>query len=582
MVVFLIHIQGRTMNFIIRMSLFFLVFAPITSFASEDRPFQVDRSVVIVGGGIVGLFEAYNSYKEALAKGERVQIIILEKNKKLSETTTYNIVPSLTPDEILAVVPRGDDLVAALNQKFNIGEGIRVDDVSGLDLLSERVAGFIDYAKIYGKDDKGHQARTDALLSLGKKSMDLWQQFYDEADPELQSILRQARYKPCTEVSSNERALYKGYRIDMIFEDPAAHEKVKAMQEKYQNLGYLSSRPLSPQEVVEMDPQLKNLVYKLSYVNTNNELVWADDAAALWRPGGCLDSYTFLPLFVDYLDKQMTVTLSNGEKVKLFEIKYDHKVVGSQINDCQEVEQLMISSQDGSTFLYPEKVLDMKQEFIFSPGEMTGVLKGCGFDEPYGAVFAGPSLVMRVDLSDENSNLYSSLDHYMELHQEGVVFSWQARKVGSQVYAGLAGTKAFYGNQLPNVAEEFAQYRNLHQLNTLNTVFPDLISSALGRPTQSQMLTKCDLDYLVKEKVLAKWVGCRTVAYDGFPTFGPLYANSQWVTNARATTHLGSGGASFVHGAIYMSRLAMKKKIDSATPLDDLELKVCTYSDSRR
>ncbi len=45
------------------------------------------------------------------------------------ETTTANIVPSLTPDEILCVVPRGKALVEKLQSAFNEPGGIRVDDV---------------------------------------------------------------------------------------------------------------------------------------------------------------------------------------------------------------------------------------------------------------------------------------------------------------------------------------------------------------------------------------------------------------------------------------------------------------------
>lgn len=35
------------------------------------------------------------------------RITIFEKNQSFTETTSVNIVPSLTPDEILSVVPRG-------------------------------------------------------------------------------------------------------------------------------------------------------------------------------------------------------------------------------------------------------------------------------------------------------------------------------------------------------------------------------------------------------------------------------------------------------------------------------------------
>ena len=64
-----------------------------------------------IGGGIVGAIEAYFAYLEAKNNGKKIRITIHEKNESISETTTSHIVPSLTPDEILSVVPRGQELV---------------------------------------------------------------------------------------------------------------------------------------------------------------------------------------------------------------------------------------------------------------------------------------------------------------------------------------------------------------------------------------------------------------------------------------------------------------------------------------
>lgn len=46
---------------------------------------------------------------------------------------------------------------------------------------------------IYGSDTN-HNDCTLSLLMLGKKSMDLWQQMYDEGDLELKSILEASSF----------------------------------------------------------------------------------------------------------------------------------------------------------------------------------------------------------------------------------------------------------------------------------------------------------------------------------------------------------------------------------------------------
>ena len=70
--------------------------------------------LTIVGGGIVGFLEAYYAYLEASRRGECVRVTIHDKNQTLKGTATAHIVPSLTPDEILSVVPRGQELINKL------------------------------------------------------------------------------------------------------------------------------------------------------------------------------------------------------------------------------------------------------------------------------------------------------------------------------------------------------------------------------------------------------------------------------------------------------------------------------------
>lgn len=67
----------------------------------------------------------------AKRRGESIRVTIHDKNQTSKGTTTAHIVPSLTPDEILSVVPRGQELISKLRLLFSEPGGIRVDDVEG-------------------------------------------------------------------------------------------------------------------------------------------------------------------------------------------------------------------------------------------------------------------------------------------------------------------------------------------------------------------------------------------------------------------------------------------------------------------
>jgi glycine/D-amino acid oxidase-like deaminating enzyme len=100
----------------------------------------VSSKTSIVGGGIVGALESYYAYKDAQKEDKKICVMVYEKGHSLdvsstgisSTNTSYNIVPSLTIDEILSVVPRGSELVEKLAVLFSQPGGIRVDDVSGI------------------------------------------------------------------------------------------------------------------------------------------------------------------------------------------------------------------------------------------------------------------------------------------------------------------------------------------------------------------------------------------------------------------------------------------------------------------
>lgn len=158
----------------------------------------------------------------------------------------------------------------------------------------------------YGKDEDGHRGRTEALLALGKMSMDLWQDIYDHADSELKDILIASNFNPCRERKDKEkRSLHDGYRIDLIYGVPNAMDKANGMKSDYEGLGYSDCRILSPDEVISLDPFLASFCDAHSESGVNESRVWKNDAIALWRPGGCIDTQVFLPLFHDYLKRVM-------------------------------------------------------------------------------------------------------------------------------------------------------------------------------------------------------------------------------------------------------------------------------------
>lgn len=196
---------------------------------AEARTYPTSK-LTIVGGGIIGFLEAYYAYLEARDRGERIRVTIHEKNDSIKSTTTAHIVPSLTPDEILSVVPRGQELIKKLKDLFSEPGGIRVDDV---DEVNDAICAheFKHAVQEYGKDEEGHRERTDRLLELGKMSMDLWQDIYNHADAELKDILVASNFNPCREQTNTEtRTLHDGYRIDLIYNDSNALIKANTMK----------------------------------------------------------------------------------------------------------------------------------------------------------------------------------------------------------------------------------------------------------------------------------------------------------------------------------------------------------------
>jgi hypothetical protein len=188
--------------------------------------------------------------------------------------------------------------------------------------------------------------------------------------------------------------------------------------------------------------------------------------------------------------------------------------------------------------------------------------------------------MLTIPVSLELLEKYKNFNQYMKVHQDGVILSWQARVRNGKIFIGVAGTKAYYGDQKPNKDHEFTKDRNLLQLNIVNDVLPEFISIALGRDTKGQTLQIEDLYQLERAHIAERWAGIRAVAYDGFPTLGAIYTiENKKIENGRCTTHLGSGGASFSPAVVAVSQgiVRMQPKFS-----EELTQSILTYGSSRR
>jgi hypothetical protein len=554
-----------------------------TIFAHSPIDVPISGKTYIVGGGIIGALESYYAYKDAQKNHTKLCITLYEKGDSFdftsaaqsSTNTAYNIVASLTIDEILSVVPRGSELVEKLAILFSQPGGIRVDDVEGVN-DSQSAHNFKEAVAIYGSD-KDHDDRTLALLMLGKKSMDLWQKMYDDGDKELKTILEASNFNPCREPrSSSKKFLHDGYRIDLIYGIPNAQAKALNMKADYEKLGYKNCAVLSPEEVIAIDPYLADFCYEHSELGSEMHRVWKKDSVALWRPGGCVDPRAFLPKLYAYLKNVMGQYIGSDNQIHdCFQLQFDKEVCEVQFDSrSADLRVTGLKFSDGTSQIEQEPAIDSR--YVFCPGEAVGTLNRLGFNEPVYAGFAGPSLLITIPLTADQIDRYQDFSHCMEVHKEGIVLAWQARFKESHIHIGVAGTKAFYGEKQPQKNEEFAKNRNLVQLNIINNVLPEFISLACGYQTRGKTMTKEELASLEKNGIARRWVGRRAVAYDGFPTVGPLYCNHRRISNARCTTQLGSGGVSFSHGAVFISRSSEQDTNDAFVQ------KILMYGDSRR
>ncbi|HXW59924.1 MAG TPA: hypothetical protein VEK06_00140, partial [Myxococcota bacterium] len=168
------------------------------------------EELVIIGGGHVGLIQALHAHRQAKKTGKNIHITIYEKNATVNETTAANIWNSHTPDEIVSVVPRGEELKEKLEIPFNLPKGIKVSDVQGVN-DSDSAKRFIDAVAIDGKNTALHERRTAALLRLGKAGMKLWQELSENAKKKLKAKFDKSNFHVCS-----ENAGEAGYRVDLL------------------------------------------------------------------------------------------------------------------------------------------------------------------------------------------------------------------------------------------------------------------------------------------------------------------------------------------------------------------------------
>ena len=534
------------------------------------------RKQTIIGAGIVGAMEAYYAWKDAEEKGEQIRISIYDGHQTLAETTVQNIMPSLTIDEMMAVIPPAPLLDAALEIPFNQPGGIRASEsISAKIKESLSAQEFIRQVKAYSKDPEGHAARTKSLFELGRMSMDLWLEFYDKGDEELKKIMQESNFNPCREPDSSVPVLHDGFRIDLLYNITDASKTAESWRKNYLQQGYQSCRVLSPAEVKALDPQLT----KFCEEHKEDANTWKNDAVALYRPGGCIDTQVFLPKFYDYLTRKMGTYINNSGDVKdCLRVKFNRRVIGVRYADERTMLLDGLQFKEGGLKQNTHQYQD--SQYIFCTGEAVDAFSNLGFAAPAYAGFAGASLMLDITIPEDQKASFVDFNHCMEVHQVGVCLAWQGRFRDNKIFIGVAGTKAFYGNLNPNVNDEFTLNRNLLQLNMINHVLPQFTSLALGTSTKGVVLDATDLQTLEDAKIARRWAGVRAVAPDGYPTLGAVYTGNGQVANARVTTHLGSGGVSMAHAAVLVSRCGLFKN----TPMAKLPLiqDVLEYSNSRR
>lgn len=486
---------------------------------------------IIIGGGHIGIMNALIADQ----KGE-IEVDIYTKNAAVTESTAGNIWNSHTSNEMKSVIPSSSEMPAKLSIRFDEG-GILAPDIKKA-LTEPSAQRFINAVKKFGADKKTQDLIDDMLSEMGAKGMSLWKAFSDNANPNLGSKLKEANFNPCCD-SDGARCgqLYQGYRIDLMYGFLDPQKNADELIAELQKAGYKYSSTLAPDEVIQRDPSLTKFVESHSTGQSPHRR-WDDNTIAVWRPGGCLDTERFLPNGITYLKSNMK---------ERFNIHYNKEVVTVNFANHSSGELVItgLGFKDGAgiSFENPEDI-----RFDFIPGESVGTLEKLGFDESPYAGFAGCSLKLEVDISHRPELLekYKNFKHHMEVHKPGIVLAWQARNRDGKLFIGGAGTKAFYGPIEPKPGDMFTS-NNLKQLQMFRDVLPDIVALALDVAVEKlpEQMTQQHLDTLVETGKATRWVGRRSLRYNGMPSVGFVYHKGKKVRNGTTITHAGSGGGSF-------------------------------------
>jgi hypothetical protein len=519
------------------------------------------RKIRTIGAGVSSGIDMLLEYLLSKEKNEKVRVTMYDKNASVEDTTATNIAPSLTIDELLSVVPSGEDLVKALQIFFNESGGIRVDipGIYDTESVQEFIAAVIHESTYKEKA----QQRQELLYALGKLSMQAWEALYEKAkilDPQLATIFDETNFNFCGQSKKAVRELQDGYRIDLIYDTADAATKAANMCALYQGYGYDRSNILSPREVRELDPALAQFCVN----NAIDDDHWQTGVQAVYRPGGSIDMNKFLPKLYEHLANNMGVYRNDlGEIKSCFRVKYNREVRGFEYDANNAIKAVKFVLADSNTeYSKPNKHhYENGTEYLLVPGENTGFLRKVGIQEPPHTKFAGASLALKIPVSQEQFYHYRNYKNCMEVHKPGVVLAWQLRTLqeNEKYYISIkvGGTKALYGDVTPNVTDDFAKNRHLLQLRIINDVVPDLLSLAFAGVSKSSCeLSYDDLQFLVDSKIAKPWVGSRSVAYSDGASLGSVFTSDdgRTIANARIIDKASSGGVSFAPGHALLSR----------------------------
>ncbi|ARB92107.1 FAD-binding oxidoreductase [Legionella longbeachae] len=507
---------------------------------------NITEKVSIAGNGIVALMIAYFAFLKAREEDKAIKISIRGKYP-ITQTTAAFLVPSLSWNEILSVVPPGKKFIEALGKFFTeFNGGILLPNADKIIYQAEE---FIEAVKSCGEEDI--YRKKELLIEFSKLSLSLWGFIHETADEELRHILLESNYLACRERSVSEIRLRDGYRLDIYYDVLNFEEKLDATIKESREAGYQQAQLISPDELIQLDSSFQLFYENYSTTRSDGVRCWNPGAGVILRPGGCINTPVFLSKFVDYLTRVMgTYLTEDGKEKPCFKAKLGEVVGLGYSVEKNHVSQFHIADKKATI----KKRNYNSNDFILCPGESVGTLRRFGLFEPPHARFAGFSLKL---ILPERLVLKAGfkMDYKCNLAiRTGVASSSvvQVGKFGESFTLGIGGMKAFLGLDEPDLNADYAIKASVYQLNVLNQIYAPLISVCLDRDTRCITLGQQELDQLIRDRFLTRWTGARACAYDGVPTI--CYGQNEYgsIKNLIVATHLSSGGVTNAPGSAYL------------------------------